>query len=472
MPRSSLLSPLSLSLSLGLGLVVVTEGRGQTPGEEPALGYNRLTQADITSGNLSLKDIRTEGLKIFATPFNKLDGYGDGPASTSNPTPPGHRPTLQNNGTFLRVNGLDSQTCQECHSVGSNATVPFTFAVGGVGGANNNAMFQPTEIDVSDTAGLGFAFYNGRFINPPFLFGSGGVELLAREMTVQLQALKALAQQNPGIGVSLDAKGVSFGTISYDSGSGTFDTSGVMGIDSDLVVRPFGRKGEFATVRGFDRGAMAFHLGMQPVEDVGAGTDPDGDGVTDEILIGEMSALHIFNTNLEVPRTRGRNFETRAGFHQFVQVGCADCHRPFLDSDSRHLTYSFPEVETQPYSNVYYSTDLRSGPTEFRRSPSGGIRAELFSDLKRHDMGPGLAESFGSSLDSQFITARLWGIADTAPYLHDGRATTLTEAILAHGGEGQAARDNFASLSDPDRIRLLLFLRTLRTPKDPAADIF
>ena len=88
----------------------------------------------------------------------------------------------------------------------------------------------------------------------------------------------------------------------------------------------------------------------------------------------------------------------------------------------------------------------------------------LFADLKRHDMGPRLAESAGSPLDRFFTTARLWGVADTAPYLHDGRATTLTEAILWHGGEAEDARQAFADLSDSGKRDLLSFLRTLRTP--------
>jgi CxxC motif-containing protein (DUF1111 family) len=83
-------------------------------------------------------------------------------------------------------------------------------------------------------------------------------------------------------------------------------------------------------------------------------------------------------------------------------------------------------------------------------------------------MGPGLAESAGFELDPVFITARLWGIADTAPYLHDGRATTLTEAVLLHGGEAQQARDDFEALADPGRIEVLSFLRSLRTPRSAA----
>jgi CxxC motif-containing protein (DUF1111 family) len=83
----------------------------------------------------------------------------------------------------------------------------------------------------------------------------------------------------------------------------------------------------------------------------------------------------------------------------------------------------------------------------------------------RHDMGPGLAESAGLELDPLFITARLWGAADTSPYLHEGCATTLTETILLHGGEAQQARNGFEALRDDDRIRLLEFLRSLKTPR-------
>ncbi len=64
----------------------------------------------------------------------------------------------------------------------------------------------------------------------------------------------------------------------------------------------------------------------------------------------------------------------------------------------------------------------------------------LFGDLKRHDMGDALAENFhlvDEQRNREFTTARLWGIADSGPYLHDGRATTLTEAIMLRGGEAR-----------------------------------
>lgn len=440
------------------------------PGEGARFEHNKISQDDIANQRVPLLDIRKYGRQVFSTPFNRADGYGDGPHRPGDPpTIFGSRPTLQGNGTFLRLNGLDGQTCLECHSILSNATVPFTFGVGGVGGAVSNAMFQPTTIDMLDSENAGVAGFNGRFINPPFLFGSGGVELLGKEMTRDLQRLKAQAENTPGVDVPLQTKGVSFGVLRYDNGA--FDFSRVEGIDADLVVRPFGRKGEFISTREFDLTAMQFHFGMQPVEVFGDGVDADHDGVANEIGIGELSALAIFNTTLERPQQRGASPAVARGEELFSTLGCAVCHVPVLKTESRFLTHSQPEVPSDPTANVFYEVDLSAPPTNFQRTPDGGLNVPLFADLKRHDMGERLAESFGTDLDAHFTTARLWGVADTAPYLHDGRALTIGEAILLHGGEAQEARDMFDGLDDARKADLLTFLRTLRTPASVGADL-
>lgn len=455
-------------LFVALGAAALAAPCASAQVEPPVFQTDEITHTQISSFQVSLRDIRERGMRVFSTPMTAEIGYGDGPINLSDTTSPGGRPTLQGNGLHLRVNGLDAQTCMECHAVVSNLTVPFTFGVGGVAGSNANVVFQPTYIDVADVAMAGEASMNGRFINPPFLFGSGGVELAGKEMTVELQQLKAFAKANPGQFVPLVTKGVSFGKIIYRNGQ--YDTSGVKGIEEDLVVRPFGRKGEFATVRAFDVGAMRFHFGMEPVEDVGPG-DPDGDGVADEISIGDLSALSMFGTNLERPRIDPSTPQSMSGAQTFQAIGCADCHRPFLDTKIPFLTYSFPEVEEDPFANTFYRADLRATPG-FASSPvTSGVRVPLFSDLKRHDMGPGLEESTGTDLDKFFITARLWGVADTAPYLHDGRAHTLKDAILMHGGEAAPARQNFQNSSTILQENLIKFLMTLRTPIDPAADI-
>lgn len=428
-------------------------------GETPALGENRITQEDVAGGRFSLSELQLKGRTIFSTPFNKLDGYGDGPVNVSDPIAPGGRPTLQNNGSLLRVNGLDAQTCLECHFIVSHASIPFEFGVGGAGGSITNAIFQPTFID---PLMAGKNNFTGRFINPPSLFGAGGLELLAKEMTADLQALKAQAKQHPGTTVALVTKGVHFGSIRYANGA--FHTSGVEGLDADLVVRPFGRKGEFATAREFDGVALAFHFGMQAVELFGKDVDADGDGITNEILAGELSALSIFVTTLPPPTSKDPGGNATVGKELFRSIGCADCHIPSLPTNSRSLTYSFPEIFTSPAANVFFAVNLSAPPTHFKPTAARGLTVPLFADLKRHAMGSDLCESLGSPLDCQFTTARLWGVADTAPYLHDGRALTLTDAILLHGGEAEAARHAFTGLTDEEKVAILTFLRTLRNP--------
>ena len=447
------------------------------PGEERRLSGVEVTQAAIESGGLSLSEIQRQGLLVFSTPFNGYDGYGDGPASDKTPLELGGRRTLQNNGTFLRVHGLDGQSCLECHSVVSNFSVPAVFGIGGFGGSASNALVSGGEMDVLQ-ADTGFV---GRFINPPFVFGTGGIQLLAGEMTTELLALKRLARENEGQDVPLTTKGVDFGTLRFEAGH--FDYSRVEGVDDDLIVRPFGRKGEFATVRAFDLLALPFHFGMEPTEVVGEGVDGDGDGVTNEIRPGPISALEVFITTLPPPveserRARGKYRIRNAppspadrGFARFEEFGCADCHRPALETSDSTLTYRLPEVPEDPHANVYLEVDLRRPRGGFNRASDGGpgISVPLFADLKRHDMGPALAENFGSPHDPHFTTARLWGVADTAPYMHDGRALTLASAIMMHGGEAQASRDAFAAARESEQADLLHFLRTLRTPVEQAA---
>jgi hypothetical protein len=455
-------------------LFVTIGAIGQTaPGEQPNL-QGRVTQEQIVNHELSLWGIRLAGLRVFTTPFNKIDGYGDGPMDFNDTVSPGGRPTLQGNGTLLRVNGLDGQTCLECHSLISAATVPPRLGIGGVGSSVTNAMIMPTAIDPADLEDLDMnAGFNGRFANPPFVFGSGGVELLGLEMTEDLQQLRAEALAHPGMVIPLTTHTVDFGTIVADA-NGDIDLSGVAGVDSDLVVKPFGRKGEFATVRDFDTEAMQFHFGMQPSEVVGTGNDADADGVVDEIRPGDLSALHTFEVTLERPEDEKAIAGGASGLQRFNQIGCAFCHVPVIQTRGQTLPLRFPSDPIDHTTGIYLTVDLTQPPVSFPSNGTGGISVSLFADLKRHDMGPDLSENFAqvdTRRNREFTTARLWGVADTAPYLHDGRATTLTEAILLHGGEALPARNAFAALSDQHRAKVIAFLRSLRTPTEPAKDL-
>ncbi|HXV60499.1 MAG TPA: di-heme oxidoredictase family protein [Vicinamibacteria bacterium] len=470
--------------------------------DEPALSQGPAHEEIVSMlahGPRELTRVRRLGLEVFTTPFNTFDGRGDGPFRGELPTVlPGNRPTLHGNGQLLRMNGLDAQSCNDCHSVISHLTRPPTLGIGGVGGMAQNAIIMPTMIDVADSEDDRVAFapghdpdmkmlpdgiadFNGRRVsNPPFLFGGGGVELLAKEMTADLQALLARARDAAaGTITQLETHGVAFGSImSLGGGQVELAVEGIGFADNSshspeevLVVRPFGRKGENFSMRDFDRGAMQFHFGLQPVEVVGEGFDEDGDGIADEVSSGEMTALHVFDVTNPLPVAEKRDEAAQRGFATFVSIGRARCHVPTMETRSRYLPLAFPEVPEDPGANVYYLVDLvRVG---FEPTKSGGVRVPLFADLKRHDMGSGLEETFERATipNAEFTTARLWGIADTAPYLHDGRATTLTEAILAHGGEAQGARDAFVALFEADRRELRAFLATLRTPRKPNEEL-
>ena len=75
-----------------------------------------------------------------------------------------------------------------------------------------------------------------------------------------------------------------------------------------------------------------------------------------------------------------------------------------------------------------------------------------------------MGSGFETDRDEYFDAPKLNDIVDTPPYLHDGRAMTLTEAILFHGGEAQDARDSFEQLSERRKDNLMAFLYSLRTP--------
>jgi hypothetical protein len=266
---------------------------------------------------------------------------------------------------------------------------------------------------------------------------------------------------------------------------GEVDLSGVEGVGPEdptgvpaeevLVVRPFGRKGEAHTMREFDRAAMQFHFGVQPVEVVGDGVDGDGDGVVNEVTIGELTALHVFDVTNPPPVQERPSPAARTGRDLFETTGCAGCHVPALTTRSRTLPMAFPDVPSEPFANTYFEIDLVSLGFTPVRHPDGteGVVVPLHADLKRHDMGDGLAESFGLGdiSNREFTTARLWGIADTSPYLHDGRATTLHEAIVAHGGEAEDERDAYLALTPDQQRHLIAYLKTLRTPERPNEEL-
>lgn len=100
----------------------------------------------------------------------------------------------------MRVNGLDAQTCVECHNLVSTDTVPTTFGIGGAGGISATVMFMPRVIDVADDLLRGEASFDGRLINSNSLFGGGGVQAIGREELIAfLKTLRNPSRPNADI---------------------------------------------------------------------------------------------------------------------------------------------------------------------------------------------------------------------------------------------------------------------------------
>jgi cysteine-rich repeat protein len=154
--------------------------------------------------------------------------------------------------------------------------------------------------------------------------------------------------------------------------------------------------------------------------------DPEDDG-------SAVKAFTDFMTMLAPLPTGERTMEVRQGRRLFNRIRCKSCH-----------------VER-----------LRSAHHPVRAISFRPVRA--FSDFLLHDMGPALADGIeqGDAKANEFRTAPLWGARASAPYLHDGRAPTLHDAIVAHGGEAQASRDAFMALTETERASIVAFLNTL-----------
>ena len=140
----------------------------------------------------------------------------------------------------------------------------------------------------------------------------------------------------------------------------------------------------------------------------------------------------------QLPKTAGAAEEARRGKKLFETTGCADCHTPNVGS-----------VE-----GIYSDLLLHR------------MGAPLVADGSYNQPPPDVPEfkpGDGPQAD-EWRTPPLWGVADSAPYLHDGRTPTLQDAIRFHGGQGANAAQRFARLNPAEQIQLIAFLRTLRAP--------
>lgn len=226
-------------------------------------------------------------------------------------------------------------------------------------------------------------------------------------------------------------------------------------LSGELTVGRFGWKAQAASIRQQAADAFAGDIGISTPEvpkHWGDCTEAQKDclalpnGVQQRLGTAEapppvMDLVTFYSQNLAVPARRGLDEpEVLAGKRQFYEMGCISCHTP------KFVTLRGTPDKAQAFQLIW-----------------------PYSDFLLHDMGAGLADGqrVGEASGSEWRTPPLWGIGLTATvngntfYLHDGRARTLEEAILWHGGEGRKARDRFAGAAAADRDALIKFLESL-----------
>jgi RNA polymerase sigma factor (sigma-70 family) len=225
------------------------------------------------------------------------------------------------------------------------------------------------------------------------------------------------------------------------------ETRGRVSRDAKGRVGRFGWKAQIANLHEFVRSACAGELGLEVPEHAQAASPvapndrPAGLDMTEEECDDLVAYVRRLPAPVVVDPTGPRGTAEMAdGRRLLTQIGCTDCHTASL----------------------------------------GSVRG-IYSDLLLHDMGPSLSDSGmyygggdgpftpGGPLATEWRTPPLWGFRDSGPYLHDGRARTLEEAVALHGGQGTTSAKRFFKLAARDQFRIEAFLKSLVAPAAIAA---
>jgi mono/diheme cytochrome c family protein len=354
----------------------------------------------------------------------------------------------------------------------------------------------------------------------PHLFGLGLKEMLADEITGDLRAIRAQAiaeARSSGKSVTkpLTSKGINYGVITANPDA-TVDTSHIEGIDPDLRVRPFFHHGGTISIREFIAGALQAEMGLQAVDAELAHAsrggrivtpsgmvldgsldkieapptdnptaDPDGDGVPNEIPASLVDFLEFYLLNYFKAGAHEQTWTTRLGRRTFESIGCVKCHIPDLQIN-RDRRVADVETVFDPVKGVF--NNLFATATALHQVVEDGsghpaqkppklqpfLVRNIFTDFKRHDLGPAFHErDYDGTIRKQILTTALWGVGSTPSYGHDGRSINLREVILRHGGEAQAAREAFARLLPTYQSAVIEFLNSLIIfpPDDTASNL-
>ena len=506
--------------------VIVNAALGQHPNSQ--IGREVAIPAHLQDGEeftTPITDLIRFGGKLFNAKFTAQEGAGrplskGTGAPISDPSSPLVFPR-----NFDRISSPDANACSGCH----NAPIP------GAGGDRVTEVFVLAQrfdhltLDHNDgIATRGAVDESGKFVTMENatndrktigMNGSGFVEMLARQMTADLQTERDATP--PGRSTQLISKGVSFGILMHNA-DGTWNTSQVQGLAApslsskgtnppSLIIRPLHQAGNVVSVRQFSNNAFNHHHGMQPEERFGLNTDPDGDGFTNELSTADLTAVSMFQATLAVP---GRVIPNDPAVERanligeavFEKIGCATCHAtlPLTANNNPGLPGQpgWIYFEPNPYNPATgpNSPNLQLGPTNYPvsapaltvdltsdtlplprlRAHRGLITVPAYTDLKLHDISatsdpktdpecepldqnqPAGSPGFFAG-NCKFITRKLWGFYNQGgAFMHHGKFTTAREAVEAHNGEALTQRKAFDALPADLQNDLIEFLKSLQ----------
>lgn len=265
----------------------------------------------------------------------------------------------------------------------------------------------------------------------------------------------------PMIGLGL-LEAVPAGQIAAYADPDDSDGNGISGRAADVtnaetgeaMLGRFGWKASQPTLRQQTQAAFLGDMGLSTTAfPFGHGDCTDGQAVCRDAPQGgsQATGLEVSETMLKLVVFYSRHLAVPArrdltdpavsrGEAVFAEAGCALCHRP-------SLTTASDAADPALAGHTIYA----------------------FTDMLLHDMGPDLADGLpeGDAEQSEWRTPPLWGIGLTervnghTNFLHDGRARSVLEAILWHGGEAQAARDHVVGLDTADRHALIAYINSL-----------
>ena len=508
-PKSAMAASCAgVMIALSFGGMALGEGES---GRTKLIGREVSVPRHIEDGEeprLSISDLLSHGALLFRANWTEQEGAGRPDSKGTGKQLTDSSAPLTGMRSFNRISGPDANSCAGCHNA------PYGIAGGGgdfvtnvfvLGHRFDFATFDPADRTPTrgtvDEDGKAISLQSvGNFRATTGMFGAGYIEMLARQMTAELQAARDKLQL--GATGELWAKGIPFGKLTRRADA-TWDTSQVQGLPRmsltaptpadrpSLIIRPWHQAGNVVSLREFSNNAFNHHHGIQTTERFGRDTDPDGDGFANEMTRGDVTAVSLYQAALPVPgRVISRDPEIEqavwTGEKVFSQIGCARCHTAALPLQQEGWRYTEPNPYNPP-------TNLRPGDADTitmdlaspelpqpRLTPLLPDRTAMmvpaYTDLKLHDItdpgDPAEAEALDMNWfvwspkfregNRRFLTKRLWGCANEPPYFHHGLFTTLRQAVLAHHGEALVERRLFQELDQYRQDSLIEFLKTLQ----------